>query len=89
MASLETAKRTITQYYRVQRSEIAFIKFILEAYDGMAMLTTIDPAKGIIALRIAPHCQEQMVTLLQNLKKEVVIQPLTALAPQQHRNVLF
>jgi hypothetical protein len=73
----------------VHRPEIAFIKFILEAYDGLAMLTTIDPIKGIIALRIAPRCQEQVAEILRNLKKEIVIQSLTSLPPQQSRNILF
>jgi hypothetical protein len=76
---LETIKRTKTRYYRVDRRQIAFIKFIFEAYDGMAVLTTMDTAKGIIALHIAPCCQEQVLEILQNLKKEVMIQTLTPL----------
>ena len=81
---MEIIKTSTTRYYRVDRREIAFIKFIFEAYDGIAMLTTIDPARGDIALQIAPRCQEQVEEILQVLKKQVMIQPLTALPAEQN-----
>ena len=68
--------KTIEQYYRVDRREIAFIKFIFEAYDGIAGIRTTDPAKGIIRLHIAPGCQEQVEQVLQDLKKEILIRRL-------------
>ena len=68
--------KTTTQYYRVDRREIAFIKFIFEAYDGIAGMRTMDPAKGIIKLHIAPGCQEQVEQILQDLKKEILIRRL-------------
>ena len=60
----------------MDRREIAFIKFIFEAYDGIAGMRTINPAKGIIELRIAPGCEEQVERILQDLKKEILIRPL-------------
>ena len=81
---MKIKKTTSAQYYRVDRREIAFIKFIFEAYDGIAMLTTMDPAKGIIALKIAPRCQEQVQEILRVLKKQIMIQPLTALPAEQN-----
>jgi hypothetical protein len=66
---LETIKRC----YRVDRREIAFIKFIFEAYNGIAGMRTIDPAKGVIALHIAPGCEEQVEQILRDLEKEILI----------------
>ena len=68
--------KTIERYYRVDRREIAFIKFIFEAYDGIAGIRTIDPAKGIIKLHIAPGCQDLVKQVLQDLKKEILIRRL-------------
>ena len=82
MAKWETIKRTETRYYRVDRRQIAFIKFIFEAYDGVATLTTMDPTKGIVALHIAPHCMAQVAEILRNLKKEIMIQPHTSLVAE-------
>ena len=68
--------KTTIQYYRVDRRQIAFIKFIFEAYDGIAGIRTTDPVKGIIKLHIAPGCQEQVEQVLRDLKKEILIRRL-------------
>jgi hypothetical protein len=68
--------KTIEQYYRVDRREIAFIKFIFEAYDGIAGLKTVDPSRGIIVFHIAPGCQDQVRRILQDLKKQILIERL-------------
>ena len=68
--------KTTEQYYRVDRREIAFMKFIFEAYDGIAGMRTTDPAKGIIKLHIATGCKEQVERILQDLEKEILIQRL-------------
>ena len=69
---------TVKRYYRVDRREIAFIKFIFEAYDGIAGMRTTDPAKGIIKLHIAPGCEEQVDRILQDLKKKILIRRLAS-----------
>jgi len=69
---------TINQYYRVNRREIAFLKFIFEAYDGIAVLTTIDAQTGKIVLRVAPGCEKDVALLLGELAKEMRIEPLSA-----------
>jgi len=74
--------KTIEQYYRVDRREIAFIKFIFEAYDGIAGLRTTDPAKGIIMFHIAPGCEEQVHQILQDLKKQILIERLVAVTSE-------
>ena len=65
---------TIKRYYRVDRRQIAFIKFVFEAYDGIAGMRTINPTKGVIKLHIAPGCETQVNRILQDLKKEILIQ---------------
>ena len=67
---------TIKKYYRIDRREICFIKFIVEAYDGLAVLTTVDPEAGIVILYIAPGCEADVETILQELKKDIMIEEL-------------
>ncbi len=67
---------TIKKYYRIDRSEICFLKFIVEAYDGLAVLTTVDPETGIVMLYIAPGCEAEIETILQELKKNIIIEAL-------------
>ena len=66
----------------MDRREIAFIKFIFEAYDGVAGMRTTDPAKGIIKLNIAPGCQEQVDQILQDLKKKILIRRIGTDPPE-------
>jgi hypothetical protein len=75
--------KTIKQHYRVDRREIAFIKFIFEGYDGMAMMKTMDPAKGIITFHIPPGCEKHVKAILQDLKKNITMQALVTIPPKR------
>ena len=66
----------------MDRRQIAFIKFIFEAYDGIAGIRTTDPVKGIIKLHIAPGCQEQVEQVFRDLKKEILIRRLETEFPE-------
>jgi hypothetical protein len=65
--------KTIKKFLRVDRKEICFLKFIVEAYDGIATITTIDAHQGIVMLRIAPGCEGDVEAVLQDLKKDIII----------------
>lgn len=66
---------TIKRYYRVDRREIAFLRFILEAYDGIAVMRTQDRELGIIGLDIAPGCEAVVDLILRDLKQDILIEP--------------
>ena len=66
--------KTIKKYLRVDRREIHFIKFIIEAYDGLATLTTIDPDLGVVLLSISPGCEDDVEMVLQDLQKDILIE---------------
>ena len=40
------------RYFRVARRELVYLKFILEAYEGMSTLSTVDRSGGIVRLAI-------------------------------------
>ena len=68
--------KTIQRYFRIQRKNIAFIKFILEAYDGMAVMRTLDPREGVVELIIAPDFEREVNEILDNLRGEFEVQPI-------------
>jgi hypothetical protein len=68
--------KSTLKYYRVDRRKIAFIKFILEAYDGVATLETINPQNGIVLFYIAPGCEQQFREILRDLSTEIMIRPI-------------
>ena len=65
---------TIKLHYRVDRREIAFIRFIIEAYDGLAVVKTLDPETGLIELQIAPGCEQDVAMILQDLKRNIMME---------------
>ncbi|HBF42649.1 MAG TPA: DUF4911 domain-containing protein, partial [Desulfobacteraceae bacterium] len=42
--------KSIKQVFRVDRREICYLRFTLESYDGMAVVSTIDPYKAYIEI---------------------------------------
>jgi hypothetical protein len=66
--------KTLEKYFRVDRREIAFLKFIFEAYDGIVTITTVDPDQGIVRFCIAPGCENDVEMVLKNLKKDIMIE---------------
>ena len=52
---------------RIAPNRIHFLKFILEGYDGLAVLSTVDSAKGIVLLRYPQEVELDVVCLLEDL----------------------
>ena len=48
---------------------IGFLKFLLEAYDGMAVLTTIEPKKGLVVVRYPSQFDHDLNLLLASIHK--------------------
>jgi hypothetical protein len=65
-------------YYRVDRREIYFLKFIVEAYEGLAMMRTLEASRGIVVLHVAPGCEEELCRLLDSLGHDMLIEPLAS-----------
>jgi hypothetical protein len=70
---METLKPTV-YVFRVDRRKISFIKFIFEACDGIATLSTLDPAMGIVKISMAPGCEGEFHEVLADLKKEILFE---------------
>lgn len=64
-------RETVKRYYRVNRRDIALLRFIFEAYDGLAMIETLDPESGVLIFYIAPGCESDVETVLTDLKQDI------------------
>ncbi len=71
--------KTIKRYYRVERHNIGYLRFIIEAYDGIAVMRTIDAKSGIIVLHIPPDCLCDAENLMNDMKKNIMMESLTDL----------
>jgi hypothetical protein len=66
--------KTIKRQYRIDRRQISFIKFIYEAYEGVAVVTTLDPALGLISLAMAPGCEDVANDVMEDLGRSILIE---------------
>jgi hypothetical protein len=69
---------TVRQYYRVDRHRINMVRFIFEAYEGVAVVTTLDAASGSIVLAVAPGCTETARMIMDDLGRHFLIEPCRA-----------
>lgn len=69
---------TIKKSYQVDKSRISYIRWIIESYDGMAIVSTIDPIDAIIELKIAPGCESLVNKLIHSLRvdEEIKLDPV-------------
>lgn len=65
---------TVKQYYRVDRRHINMVRFIFEAYEGVAVVTTLDPASGRIVLAVAPGCEETAQAIMADLARWFIVE---------------
>ncbi len=61
---------TIKQIFRVDRREINYLKVTVESYDGMAVVSVVDPQIALVELKISPGCEYWVYELLNYLVKE-------------------
>ncbi|OGP90162.1 MAG: hypothetical protein A2156_12455 [Deltaproteobacteria bacterium RBG_16_48_10] len=67
---------TQSRYIRLRREDIAYFKFIIESYEGMAVVRTQDPREAIVELMIAPGWEKDVDEVLEGLQKEIPIECL-------------
>ena len=58
------------KYFKLKRKDIAFVQFIIEGYEGMATVTTIDPHTAIIQISIIPDFISDMSAVIKDLKNK-------------------
>lgn len=66
----------VCRYYRVRHQDMVYLKFILEAYEGLNVMSTVDNREGIIRVAIMPGFEEDMEALLAELGKRVPMTPV-------------
>lgn len=69
---------TIALFVQIPSREIAFLTFVLDSYEGVATIRTVDPEKGIVELMVSPHQKEEIKEILSSLGDEF---PIRYLAP--------
>jgi hypothetical protein len=54
----------------IEKSEISYLQWIIESYDGMAIVRTLDPKNGTVEISIAPGCAKEILSIINHLKED-------------------
>lgn len=66
----------IFRYFKVRHRDMVYLKFILEAYEGMNVMSTVDNVAGIIRIAIMEGFEADMDGLLAELGQQVSMEPV-------------
>lgn len=61
----------IEVYLRVEREDIALIKFVIESYEEFGIVRTVDRKKAVIVLLIVPDFIKHVRAALDSLRQYV------------------
>jgi hypothetical protein len=64
----------IFRYFKVRHRDMVYLKFILEAYEGMNVMSTVDNVAGIIRIAIMEGFEADMDGLLADLGRQVAME---------------
>lgn len=63
-------------FYKVHKADICHIKFIIDAYENMMALSTIDEASGKVQITIASDFLDDALLILADLSERYFMQKL-------------
>ncbi len=66
-----TPKQCTIRHVIVDPSEIHFLSFTIQAYEGIAMVTTLDSRLGLVKISIAPGCEADVAGVLEAEKERL------------------
>jgi len=69
-------KKVETRRFRVPLGEIAYVRMIVEAYEGLAVVVSPDAGVGIIEWWVAPGREAEADALARALADETGLRPV-------------
>jgi len=64
---------SLARYFRVERHDLVYLKFILEAYEGLATLSTVEREGAIVRIGYPHFSGGDLDALLHALGKEITM----------------
>ena len=63
---------------RIDPEQIYFLKFILEAYDNLTIMSTVDRIEGIVELKYPPELEEDVKGVLQSMAQRLKLEEINS-----------
>lgn len=68
----DSKKRCSLLRLKIKPERIHFLKFILEGYDGMALLSTVNARQGTVEIRYPPEAEKDLKNLLHDIGPQIM-----------------
>jgi DNA-directed RNA polymerase subunit F len=68
---MEKTNRPFKKFLKLNRKDISYVQFLIESYEGLAAVTTVDEKVAIIKLSIMPDSVSDVDKILDSIRKEV------------------
>ena len=69
---IENKPRCATLQLKIAPDRIHYLKFILEGYDGLAILSTADARNGLVEIHYPPEIKRDLLELLAEVSSEII-----------------
>ena len=66
----------IKKRFKIKRKNIEIVQFIIEGYEGMATVTTIDSREAVIQISIMSDFVQEISNILENLKNKYPLEEI-------------
>ncbi len=61
---------------RIDPEQIYFLKFILEGYDNLTIMSTVDRTEGVVELKYPPELEQDVRQVLQSMAQRLKLEYL-------------
>ena len=68
--------RCTSEHYLVKLEQIHYLRFTLEAYEGIATVTTRDASLGWVQIYMAPGAEDQVRRVLDSERERLGLLPM-------------
>ena len=58
-------------YFEIRTEDIAYVKFVIESYEGVSLIRTVDRKKAVIVVLIVEDFLDDGRALLASLQREI------------------
>jgi Domain of unknown function (DUF4911) len=59
------------KFFRIDRNDLAYLKFVIEAYEGLAVVSTVDKEGFLVKIMSTPSLAADLDLLLAALSQEI------------------
>ncbi len=70
---MQSPSECTVRHYLIDPRQIHHLRFIIEAYPGIGVVSTIDSGLGLVSIAIAPGCERDIALILEAERETLLL----------------